>query len=109
MPKICRTSTELDRQQAAIAAEILKSLGHPLRLLLVQRLARGRQHVKGLAEYLEVAPAIVSQQLRILRSAGLVSPTTEAGHAYYEIQEPHLLDMLGCIGSCLAERKKRGG
>ena len=109
MSKSCNTVKQLDRRQAVAAADILKSLGHPLRLLLVQRLAQGSLHVKGLAEHLEVAPAIVSQQLRILKTAGLVTHRTESGHAYYEIREPHLLDMLGCIGNCLAERNERGG
>ena len=99
---------DISPSDAEAAAEILKSLGHPLRLRIVSSLSCGPMHVKALAEHLDAAPAIVSQQLRILRSANLVGSRTENGHAYYRITEPHLLNMLTCMGSCLASRSQRG-
>ncbi len=62
--------------------------------------------MKGIAGALEMSSAIISQQLRILRSAGLVSASTRSGHAYYRIVEPHLYRMLNCVESCITDRMR---
>jgi DNA-binding transcriptional ArsR family regulator len=99
---------EIGPCEAPVAAEMFKALAHPLRLRIISLLSRGKMHVTGLAEQLEVSQAIVSQQLRVLRSSNLVAAETEGGHAYYRIIEPHLYDMLQCLGRCMASRNERG-
>ena len=91
-----------------MATDLFKALGHPLRLRIVSALSGGDLHVNGLAERLGVAQPIVSQQLRILRSANLVAARTQDGLALYRIIEPHLADMLNCMASCMASRNERG-
>ena len=66
-----------DRAQAEVAAEVLKALGHPIRLRILSVLSGGPVHVNGLAAALDTPQAIVSQQLRVLRSCKLVAATTE--------------------------------
>ncbi len=95
-------------EAAQVAAELFKALGHPLRLRIVAALACGPMHVTALAEKLDTPQPFVSQQLRRLKSAGLVAAQTHQGHAYYEIVEPHLFQMLKCLGQCLTARKERG-
>ena len=94
--------------EADAAAEILKAIGHPLRLRILSLLAAEAEHVKGIATRLGTPPAVVSQQLRILRSAGLVSASTRSGHAYYRIIEPQLRSMLHCVETCVKGRSVRG-
>ena len=101
--------TGISRQEATVAADLFKALAHPLRLQIVSLLSGGDMHVKELAERLASPQAIISQQLRILRSADLVAPRTEGGRAYYRIIEPHLHDMLRCLGSCLIARRGKAG
>jgi len=98
----------MEPRAAEVAAEMLKALGHPLRLRIVSVLAAGPMHVTGLAETLEAPQPFVSQQLRRLKTAGLVAARTREGHAYYEIIEPHLFEMLRCLGRCLNSRRERG-
>lgn len=81
------------------AAEILKALGHPLRLRIVALLSEGDAHVNAIAERLDAASAIVSQQLRILRMQGMVAATRVNGQAVYRITEPRLLQLLACMES----------
>ncbi len=103
-----RAQVDLDEMQAAAAAEVLKAIAHPLRLRILCLLSAREENVKNIASGLGVPSAIVSQQLRILRSAGLVSGSTRSGHAYYKIIEPHLFRMLGCVESCITDRSTRG-
>jgi ArsR family transcriptional regulator len=94
----------IDESQAVAAAEVLKAIAHPLRLRVLCLLSRQEENVKAIASELDVPSAIASQQLRILRSAGLVASSTRDGHAYYRIIEPHLFRMLGCVESCITDR-----
>lgn len=90
-----------DEERAKKYAEILKAVGHPVRLRLVDILANhGDRTVSELSEILGVPQAIVSQQLRILRLNGLVKATRKGGNAFYSNAEPHLRDLLDCLRSC---------
>ena len=81
-------------------AEVLKALAHPLRLRLVAALAVESQHVNQVADAVGAPQAIVSQQLRILRLAGLVRQVRQGGGAVYHLAEPRLQDLLGCLSAC---------
>ncbi len=89
-----------DEGRADHIAEILKAVAHPLRLRIVATLCRGDEHVNGLAGRLGVAQPIVSQQLRILRSHGLVAATREDGFAWYRLAEPALRELVSCMQRC---------
>jgi DNA-binding transcriptional ArsR family regulator len=74
--------------------EVLKALAHPVRLRVIEALCRGEEHVTALAARLELPQPIVSQQLGILRAAGLVSASGRHG---YRVEQPRLRDLLRCM------------
>jgi len=96
-----------DEQSATHAVEILKAIAHPVRLRIVATLARGSEHVTGLAERLDVPQAIVSQQLRFLRITGLVESSREGGFAVYRLLEPNLVELMETMERCCARRRAR--
>jgi DNA-binding transcriptional ArsR family regulator len=81
-------------------ALILKALAHPARLRIVAALSEGKISVGGLAERLDLPQAIVSQQLRILRSEGLVASERSEGYSIYALAEPRLRELLKCLEKC---------
>ncbi|MFH1176471.1 MAG: metalloregulator ArsR/SmtB family transcription factor [Acidobacteriota bacterium] len=81
-------------------AEILRALGHPIRLRLIALLCHQDLNVSALAQRLGVNQAIISQQLRILRLSGLVAARRVAGTARYRLIEPHLRDLISCLARC---------
>lgn len=89
-----------DGTRAEHIAEVLKAVAHPLRLRIVATLCHGEESVSALAERLAAAQPIVSQQLRILRSHGLVSSSREDGFAFYRLAEPALRDLVCCMEKC---------
>jgi ArsR family transcriptional regulator len=89
-----------DPARATHIAEVLKAVAHPLRLRIVATLCRGAVNVGLLAERLGAPPPIVSQQLRILRSNGLVAATRANGHAIYRLAEPALEGLVCCMERC---------
>jgi len=90
-----------DGEKAKKYAEILKAIGHPVRLRLLDILAfHGERTVSELGDILEVPQAIVSQQLRILRLNGLVKAARKGGNAFYSIGEDNLRNLLNCLRNC---------
>ncbi|MBI4820427.1 MAG: winged helix-turn-helix transcriptional regulator [Deltaproteobacteria bacterium] len=89
-----------DPIKAEHAAEILKAVAHPLRLRIVALLCQEELHVNAIAERLDKSPAIISQQLRILRMNRLVEASREDGLATYRLAEPQLRDLVRCIAGC---------
>ena len=66
--------------------QLLKALAHPLRLRVVDRLGHlGPAPVSALAAELDVPLPELSNHLKRLRDAGLVSARREGRHAVYEL------------------------
>ena len=89
-----------DAARAAGVADVLKAVAHPLRLRIVAILGEADENVTTLAERLGASQAIVSQQLRILRSHGLVSARREGGFARYRLVERNLRGLVRCMEKC---------
>lgn len=73
------------------AAELLKALAHPLRLLLVHALQNGPQCVHDLVDASGARQPLVSQHLRVLRDAGLVVATRQSREVHYALADQHVI------------------
>ncbi len=82
------------------AAEIIKLLGHPVRLKIVEVLEGGEATVTDIQEQLELEQAIVSQHLAKLRGAGVVAARREGVHVFYQLTENKVPHILKCIRTC---------
>ena len=71
------------RSRAAVAA--LQALGDPTRRTIFERLSRGPSAVGDLAAGLPVTRPAVSQHLRVLKEAGLVTETAQGTRRIYRI------------------------
>src|SRR5580698_4425216 len=71
------------RSKAAVAA--LEALGDPTRRAVFERLSRGASAVGDLAANLPVTRAAVSQHLRVLKDAGLVTQVAQGTRRIYRI------------------------
>jgi ArsR family transcriptional regulator len=90
----------LDPDRADHVAEVLKAVAHPLRIRIVAILCHGEENVTALAEKVGASQAIVSQQLRILRSRGLVAASRTKGFARYRLVEQNLRGLVRCMEKC---------
>lgn len=71
--------------KARRATDILKSLSHEGRLLILCLLAEGEKSVSEIEEIMGMPQAAVSQQLARLRLDGLVTPRREGRCIHYSI------------------------
>lgn len=84
----------------ARAAEIIKMLGHPERLKIVEVLERGEATVTEIQDAIELPQAIVSQHLAKMRGTGIVAGRRDGVFVYYRIIEEKVPHILNCIRSC---------
>jgi ArsR family transcriptional regulator len=82
------------------AAEIIKMLGHPERLKIVEVLEDGEATVSAIRDTLDVPQAIVSQHLARMRGAGIVAARREGVNVFYRVVEPKVWHVLQCIRTC---------
>lgn len=72
------------------AAELFKALSSGSRLKLLRRLGEGEAGVTALVESSGLAQPLVSQHLRVLRTAGLVDVTRTGREAIYSVADLHV-------------------
>jgi DNA-binding transcriptional ArsR family regulator len=84
------------------AAALFRSLGDPVRLAIVQRLAQGEARVVDLTGVLGLAQSTVSKHLACLRDCRLVESRPEGRQSFYALTRPELLDMLRSAEGVLA-------
>jgi len=101
----------LDPAVLAEAAEMVRVLGHPVRLRIVELLEAGEQTVTQLQESLDVRQAVVSQQLARMRAAGIVAGRRNGSNVWYTITDTRVVRMLDCLRHCdtTPARGSRGG
>lgn len=75
-------------------ARVLKALGHPTRLFLVDHLAEGECCVCELTALVGADVSTVSRHLAVLREAGIVADERRGSQVFYRIAAPGALDLL---------------
>jgi len=75
-------------------SELFKTLGHPLRIHILELLRRGEVSVRELLRELDVEPSTASQQLGVLRSGGIVDSRRGDGTVYYRLRDPLIAELL---------------
>ncbi|RUV40927.1 MAG: metalloregulator ArsR/SmtB family transcription factor [Mesorhizobium sp.] len=81
------------------AAELLRSLSHPQRLLVLCALGNQERSVAQLRELLDIDQVPMSQQLMRLRADGLVEARREGTTVHYRITRPEVLTVIEALHS----------
>jgi len=84
-------------------AELFRTLGHPARIRVLELLQDGPRPVRELLAEIEVEASNLSQQLAVLRRAGLVISTREGGTVLYTLSTPDVVDLLRAARRILTE------
>ena len=97
-----------DEELYKAKAQVIKAMGHPSRLAMIEALAEGELCVCELQALVGSDMSTVSKHLSVLRNAGIVSDRKAGLQVYYSLCCPCILDFLGCIDAVIrgdAERK----
>jgi ArsR family transcriptional regulator len=92
---------QVDPQRMAVAAgkacELMKTLGHKDRLMVLCHLSSGEKSVGELAELLEIPQSPLSQHLARMRKESLVRTRREAQTIFYSIASEEAARIVGLM------------
>ena len=92
---------DLARPLAHVKADLFKALAHPARVRALEVLADGERSVTELQVEVGIESSHLSQQLGVLRRAGLVTTRREGSSVYYAVKSPLLVDLLAAAKALL--------
>lgn len=84
-----------------LKAEFFKTLGHPVRIRVLELLSVREHAVSELLSEIEIEPANLSQQLGVLRRAGLVTTRRAGSAVHYSLRSPEIADLMTVARSIL--------
>src|SRR3546814_3521187 len=87
--------------------DALKALAHPVRLRIMRALTGAERNVGEIDEAAQVGQPTLSQQLAVLRNAGLVKTRKDAKLVYYRIDDSSLAKVVGATGKLGGDRKRK--
>jgi DNA-binding transcriptional ArsR family regulator len=89
--------------------EICKSLAHPIRLQIVDRLNRGEASASELLETLGISKGNLSKHMSLLLNSGIVVSLRKGRHIFYRLTDPEIHKACSIMRTILYNRLKRGG
>jgi len=86
-----------------LKAEFFKTLGHPARIRVLELLSGGEQSVTALQHDIGIESSHLSQQLAVLRRAGLVRTRKQGTQVFYALAAPEVADLLALARHVLTD------
>jgi ArsR family transcriptional regulator len=77
-----------------VKADLFKTLAHPVRIRALELLSQREHAVSEMLADIDVEPANLSQQLAVLRRAGLVTARRTGLSVHYTLASPEVADLL---------------
>jgi ArsR family transcriptional regulator len=77
--------------------EILKALGHPVRLKMLKGILSHDCHVSQMARRLNLPQSTVSQHLGVLRGCGIIAPQKKGVKTCYKVIDPKIRGILSLM------------
>lgn len=104
-------TTERDPRMTApiyqVKAEFFRTLGHPARIRVLELLQGGERPVSELLPEVGIEASHLSQQLGVMRRAGIIQSRKVGSNVYYSVGDPKFFELLDVakriITSSLAE------
>ena len=99
-----RAGARMEEARAGEVALLLKALAHPARLMLACALAEGEYSVGELEEMLDIRQPTLSQQLGVLREAGIVETRRDARQIFYRLTEEKAAQLIAALHAVFCEK-----
>ena len=91
------SDSKIDQARIERAAEVLKTVAHPVRLRIVELLESGEKSVNELKGLLGVTQPLTSQHLSQMRMRGVLGSRRDGSQVYYSIANPDVVKVIHCI------------
>ncbi len=85
--------------------DLLKAISHPTRIAVLEILRDGEQCVCHMEAMLGLRQSRISQQLMVLRQAGLVEVRRDGLNVYYRVVKPKVFEILDALYAATGKPK----
>jgi DNA-binding transcriptional ArsR family regulator len=102
-------NSSVETQPYEAQAQLLKVLTHPARLAILEILRDGEHCVCHMEAHLGFRQAYISQQLMVLREAGLIQDRRDGWNVFYRVSEPRIFEVLKAVDQMLAPQQVSRG
>lgn len=79
------------------SANLFKILAHPARLAILNILRDGEQCVCHMEAMLSLRQAYISQHLKVMKDAGIVSDRRDGWNMYYRVTQPGIFEIMDAM------------
>ena len=97
---------QTQKAHLAARARIIKAMGHPSRLFIIEELGRGERCVLDLTAMIGADVSTVSKHLTVLKQAGIVLDDKRGNQVFYRLRVPCILNFFGCVESVMEAQRK---
>ncbi len=102
-PEPASAEPPISAELLARVGTVLKALGHPVRLKIIQYLATGERRVGDIQRYTGLSQPITSQQLRLMHLKGILDTRRDGNTVYYFIANDFIWKIIDCMQTLSAK------
>lgn len=102
-PEVAGAQPAISAELLARVGTVLKALGHPIRLKIIQYLAEGERRVGDIQHYTGLSQPITSQQLRLMLQKGILDTRRDGTTVYYFISNDFIWKIIDCMQTLSAK------
>jgi len=95
------------KDKLGLKAEVFKSMGHPVRLGIIEFLETGEHRVKEIAKTVGTEPSNVFKHLSVLKKAGIVEDRRAGRVSVYSLSMPCVLDFSRVLEGIILRRLEK--
>lgn len=94
-------------EEAEIRAKIIKAMGHPVRLMMIEFLKKKEHSFSDLFDLFKLDKSTVSKHLLVLKEAGILSSRKSGADMIYRLEVPCVTDFFSCVTAVIESNVKR--
>src|SRR4030042_3188847 len=94
-------------EEAEIRSKIIKSMGHPVRLMIIEFLKKRERSFSDIFDLFKLDKSTVSKHLLVLKEAGIVSSRKSGADMIYKLEVPCVTDFFGCVTAVIENNVRR--
>lgn len=106
--KMNRADTSTQKKIFQMQCEICKSLAHPVRLQIVDRLNQGQASAADLLKVLGISKGNLSKHVSLLVRSGVVMSSRRGRHIFYRLTDPEIHKACTIMRTILYNKLKMG-
>lgn len=96
-------------QKLVYAADCLRTIAHPIRLMMLDLLQHGKYTVGEIAEHCGISQSHASSHLRLMQAHRLVEREQKGKTAFYKVSGEEVPGIMNCIRSTCGIKRIRKG